>query len=147
MIEILLLAIAVLINSKPERFHVCLVLMWLMIANQAFAYFGLIGLITEFINFHVYISIFELIVIGFLSFNRSILSIECIFLAVLSILANIITYWFDLLGANTYLFFDLVMYGLFGLQLILLYSIRISNGLFGYIARWLNVYSYSDNKY
>jgi hypothetical protein len=91
--------------------------------NSAVAFFGI----------HVYNSLLEMILVLLLALKASKLGVMMIGVGILAVFINVLSYWVGLYGDST-VFFEVCMYPLLLIQIALLLSRRLTNGLHEYIA-------------
>jgi hypothetical protein len=83
---------------------------------------------------HVYLSLFETVLVLLLARKPSKLGILMIGLSILAILVNAMSYWVGFYADST-LMFEVLMYGLLAIQIALLLSKRLTNGIYRSLGR------------
>jgi hypothetical protein len=120
-------------NGSPLRFYVAYCVLVVMAVNIGLFYTDLYNAAVGLLGFHVYQSLFELGLILLLALRPSRLGILMIGLSISAIFVNIISYWIDFYGDST-VFFEVCMYSLLLIQIALLLSRRLTDGIYGSLA-------------
>jgi hypothetical protein len=119
--------------NKSDRLYVALCVFWLMVASALFfetpAYNSAVG----FFGIHVYNSLLEMVLVLLLALRASKLGVMMIGVGTLAVFINVLSYWVGLYGDST-VFFEVCMYPLLLIQIALLLSRRLTDGLHEYIA-------------
>jgi hypothetical protein len=100
-----------------------------MVVNVGLFYTSFYNAAVGVLGFHVYQSLFELGLILLLALRPSKLGLLMIGLSFLAIVVNAMSYWVGLYGDST-LMFEVLMYGLLMIQIALLLSKRLTNGIY-----------------
>lgn len=120
-------------NENPLRFWVAYCVLIVMVVNIGLFYTSFYNAAVGVLGFHVYQSLFELGLILLLALRPSKLGILMIGLSISAIFVNILSYWIDFYGDST-VFFEVCMYSLLLIQIALLLSRRLTNGIYGSLA-------------
>jgi hypothetical protein len=128
-VTLCVLMYCVVVNNNPERHYAAYCVFVVMsvsallfettIYNAAVAVFGL----------HVYLSLFETVLVLMLALRPSKLGYLMIGLSILAMVVNVMAYWVGLYADST-LMFEVLMYGLLMIQIALLLSKRLTNGIY-----------------
>jgi hypothetical protein len=128
-VTLCVLMYCVVVNNNPERHYAAYCVFVVMsvssllfetaIYNAAVAVFGL----------HVYLSLLETVLVLLLALKPSNLGYLMIGLSILAIGVNAMSYWVGFYGDST-LMFEVLMYGLLAIQIALLLSKRLTNGIY-----------------
>jgi hypothetical protein len=130
-------------NENPLRFHVAYCVLVVMAVNVGLFYTSFYNAAVGLLGFHVYQSVFELGLILLLALKPSKLGILMIGVSISAIFVNIASYWIDFYGDST-MFFEVCMYSLLLIQIALLLSRRLTDGLYGSLAG-LSVFRAASN--
>jgi hypothetical protein len=116
-------------NENPLRFWVAYCVFVVMAVNVGLFYTAFYNAAVGILGFHVYQSLFELGLILLLALKPSKLGLLMIGLSILAIFVNAASYWVGLYVDST-LMFEVLMYGLLMIQIALLLSKRLTNGIY-----------------
>jgi hypothetical protein len=125
-----ILAFCVVRNENPLRFWVAYSLLIVMAVNIGLFYTSFFEAAVEALGFHVYQSLYHVAFIALLALRPSKLAFLMIGVSILAIFVNMLSYWVDISGDSTVMFVVL-MWGLFAVQVALLLSKRLTNGVYG----------------
>lgn len=125
----LTLAFCVVRNEDPLRFWVAYCVFSVMAVNILVFYTSFYDAAVGVLGFHVYQSLFECLLALMIAIRPSKLGVLMIGVSILAIFVNALAYWVDLIG-DSVLMFEVLMWGLFALQVALLLSKRLTNGIY-----------------
>lgn len=120
-------------NENPLRFYVAHCVLVVMSVNVGLYYTDFYNAAVGLVGFYVYQSLFELGLILMLALRPSKLGVLMIGVSISAIFVNILSYWIDFYGDST-VFFEVCMYSLLLIQIALLLSRRLTNGIYGSLA-------------
>jgi hypothetical protein len=86
--------------------------------------------LVKYFGLHVYLSLYNVVFIALLAYRPSKLGFLMIGVSILAIGFNALSYWVDLNGDSTVMF-EVLMGCLFVVQVALLLSKRLTNGVYG----------------